>query len=310
MNWHSFSELLNSIFVADPTVGMDVKQVRSVVAGLGSSLGHWDVLPDGQSASIYAAPPALARLPRPGSPTAVLCGSRSPDTLAAVTGEGGKVGVTVQWVPQDHLNPYAATRIEVSADYHESITRLADALKIRFRQEPAAWTLAHACGSIPGFIQSLSWSTEADLNWPRRDFDPERLRFVPRATTMERDGLVLSAYENPAGWARQDRLWKGNQFAIVDRDWGRYAVLADRNINILRFHHVEGTVAVPRQVPLPGIPARALGLCSGCPPRLEAGIGLGFHVYTDVPEAISKIIGAKMGQHCDSPGDQSGGVAT
>jgi hypothetical protein len=307
LSWRSFSEVLDEIFVPDGRVGTDVKQVRSAVAALGSSLGHWDVIPEGQSASIYIAPPAFAVLPRPGLPTAVLCGSRSPDTLAVVTRAGKAAGVIVRQAAQEHLHSYAATRIEITADSHDPLERLADMLSIGYSHQPAASALAIACGSITDYVAFLPWCTDADLNWLRRDFDPEHLRFVSRPEGATRDGLVLSAYEHPSGWARQERLWRGDQSAIADRDWGRFAVLADRGINVYGYDHTVGTVSVPRQVPLPTIPARALGLCSGRPPRVEPGEGLGSNIYADVPAAIARTLAGKLGQHCDLLANQGDG---
>ena len=78
LTWRSFTDVLDVIFVPDARVGADVKQVRSAVAALGSSLGHWDVVSDEQGTRVCVAPPILAALPRPGLPTAVLCGARSP----------------------------------------------------------------------------------------------------------------------------------------------------------------------------------------------------------------------------------------
>lgn len=300
LSWPSFTEALDGIFVPDDRLGTDVKQVRSAVAALGGLLGHWDVVPDGQSARICIAPPVLATLPRPGLPTAVLCGSRSPDTLRAVERAGDRVGVTIRSAPQHYLNPYAPTRIEVSAESHEAIARLAADLNISYRVEPAAWALALASGSIADYIASLPWSAGSDLNWSRRDFDLERLRFVPVREGTPHDGLGLSAYEHPSGWGRQDRLWRGDQWAVVDRDWGRFAVLAERGVKVLQYGHPAGTLAGPRQIPLPGIPARALGLCSGRPPAFEGGDGFGRHVFGDVPAAIARAILTKLGQDCDT----------
>jgi len=296
VTWSWFSEVLEQIFVPTEQVGTEVKQVRSAVAGLGSLLGHWDIIADDQSTCIYIAPPTLALLPRPGLPSAVLCGSRSPDTIEAVKRAGRATGVAVCATAQDRVHPYAPARIEISADSHGQMDRFAAALTVGYQHEPAASALAVACGSVSDYVESLPWCTDADLNWPRRDFDPDRLCFVRRASGTSRDGLVLSSYEHPSGWTRQERLWRGNQSALAERDWGRFATLAERSIGVFSYDHSAGTVTGPAQVPLPSIPARALGLCSGQPPIHRRGDGLGLHVFTSVPEAVATTLARKLGQ--------------
>ena len=297
LSWRSFADILDAVFVPDDGVGTDTKQVRSTVASLGSSLGHWDVIPDASTAWICIASPSFARLPWPGLPRAVLCGARSPDTLAEVYRAARAEGAMVQTSPQAHMNPYAPTRIEVAAESTEGLSRVAAALSLRWEPAPAAETLALVSGSVAGYVASLTWSSEPDIDWTRRDFDPDQLRLVRATGSAQRSSqLTLSAYENPAGWARQDRLWRGERSALADRDWGRFAVLAELGRFITAYQHRDGTFTVPRQVPLPAIPARALALCSGKPPRAETGQGLGIHTYLDVPAGIATTVLQKLGQ--------------
>ena len=126
----------------------------------------------------------------------------------------------------------------------------ADRLHISTRAEPAAWSIAEAMGSLGGYVASLEWSAGADLNWPRRDFDTEHLRLAPVPRGTARAGLTLSAYRHPDGWMREDRLWRDGEFAATDRDWARYAVLADRRVRVITYDRREGTVAVPSERPL------------------------------------------------------------
>jgi hypothetical protein len=298
LSWRAFTGALDAVFIADEREGVDVRQARSAIAALGSSLGHWDIVPDGQSARICVAPPVLARLPWPGLPKAVLCGARSPDTLEAVKRAAAIVGVTARAAAQHHLHRYAPARIEVTANSSGPLANLADALGVMYRPEPAAGALTAACGSLSGYLGTLEWSAEPDIDWTRRDFDPEGLRLVNVPVGGQRDGLTLSVYENPANWARQDRLWRGERWALAHRDWARFAVLAERGRRIATYEHRSGTFTVPRQVPIPAIPARALALCSGKPARLSAGQNLGTHSYLDVPESIAAAVLEKLGQDC------------
>jgi hypothetical protein len=297
LTWGSFSRMVDAIFVPDERVANDVGHVRTEVASLGDVLGHWDVITDDRGTRICIAPPALAILPRPGRPSAVLCGSRSSDTGPVLARACRMSGVEMTITKQQHLNPYAASRVEVVSDSQDNIAAVAAGIGIECRPSPAAWALAQASGSIDEYLKGLSWTTEEDLNWTRRDFDPVGLRFSPVPLDSNHPPFGLSNYTIPAGWARQDRLWRDNENARIDRSWGRYAVLESLGRQVLRFDHQAGLVAVPRQVPLPKIPARSLALCSGRPPTLKAGVGLGYHVYSGIPISVFEALAKKMGQH-------------
>jgi hypothetical protein len=197
-------------------------------------------------------------------------------------------------------------RIEATADSRQHLAQLASELNIAFGLQPSAWGIAMAGNSVDYYLASLEWVDGGDLNWPRRDFDPEALRLVPSNEQVRREGMVLSVYEHPGGWAREDRLWRGGSSAVANRDWGRFAVLADRGITVLRYDRAAGALSLPRQTPLPGIFARALGLCTGQPPKFEAGDGLGWHSYGGVPASIAKVVATKLGQTWDLRSPRSG----
>jgi hypothetical protein len=135
-----------------------------------------------------------------------------------------------------------------------------------------------------------------DLNWPRRDFDPDRLRLVTVSPGTERRGTTYSTYRHPDGWTREDWLWREGESAPVDRDWARYVVLADRQRRIIAYDERRRIVSTPRQVPLPKLAARLLALCSGSPPVARTGEGLGTWMYKDVPSSIFEIVASKLGQ--------------
>jgi hypothetical protein len=266
------------------------------VAALGDALGHWEVVRDGSTTRIVIAPPVLAVLPQPGRPAAVLCGSRSPDTQPALTEVCRAVGADLRVTRQDASSSYAPSVLEVAADSYDALADAADRLHISIRPEPAAWSIAAAMGSVAGYLASLEWSAGADLNWPRRDFDCEHLRLAAVPFGAARVGLTFSAYRHPEGWMGVDRLWRDGEFAATDRDWARYAVIADRRLRVITYDMRKGTVAAPRQVPLPRLAARSFALCSGRAPQTKPGVGLGSWVYCCVPASIFLNIASKLGQ--------------
>ena len=301
LSWSTFTEVLDAVFVPDERIGSDVREVRSTVAALGDSLAHWDVVPLNGSAQIIVSPPVLALLPRPGLPTAVLCGSRSPDTMVAVATACRRVGAEFRCAPQAQVHPYAPALIEVTGESAELLAGVASALNIGFGVPPPAWQLAVACVSLTDYLKSLIWTAGPEINWIRQDFDPQSLRFANPRDTAGNPGLRMSAYVHPDGWVREDRLWCGDEFAKVDRNWGRYAVLADRGDEVCQYDHRAGTFTFPRSVPLPKIAARAAGLCSGRPPRIrdlqERPV---YQAFEGVSRAIAAALISKLRQD-DTP---------
>ena len=128
-------------------------------------------------------------------------------------------------------------------------------------------------------LKALTWYEREDLNWDRREFDLDRLRFGSPADDAEESRPRLVTYTHPSGWDWRDWLWQDGASADVDRSWGRYCVLASVGHTVLHYNHREGVATVPRQVPLPKLLARALALSSGQAPRLMPGIGIGLNAY-------------------------------
>ena len=300
MAWNSFKAAIDSTFPLGSQPAMEMRYVRSGAAYVGDSLGHWDVAPDGPNAiRICVAPSVLARLPWPGLPRAVLCGSRSPDTIPAIVAATRSGNAAVQATTQSAFHPYAPRRVEVVASSDDGLAVLADHLGIRLAAEPPAWGLANASCNIAEYLASLDWQPDDGLNWPRRDFDPSRLAFGPPREGREGEALRLSTHEHPRGWMRIDRLYREGHVARADRNWGRYAVLASAGIGVMRYDHRSGTVAVPRQLPLPKLPARSLSMCSGQPPGVVPGQGLGDYLYAGVPESIYRVLATQLEQQCE-----------
>jgi hypothetical protein len=297
MAWKSFSAVIDATFVPGHQSGAEMKYLRSGAARVGEVLGHWDAAADEQNAiRVYVAPTLLARLPWPGLPRAVVCGSRSPDTARAAHASAGAGEVRVHTVTQSSLHPYAPSRIEVCASSDDGLQAFASDLGIQVAVEPPAWGIAQVSSTVSDYLESLDWRPDDGLDWPRRDFDRSRLVFGPARDGRDGGALRLGSYTHPRGWKRIDRLYREGQFAAVERSWGRYAVLAAASIVVLRYDPLKGTVSVPRQLPLPRLLARAFSLCSGRPPAVVPGDIVGRHLYGGVPEGIFRLVAEKLDQ--------------
>ena len=296
MTWEGFKRMVGATCVPDGQLATEMRYVRSEAAGIGDALGHWEVAHTGVARRIVVAPAVLVRLPWPGLPRAVLCGARSPDTVAEIQSVCDSVrGLSLSMSSQPH-HPYAPTRLELSGESEEQLVAAGRQLSVRYEPTPVAWSIAQASGSVGSYLEALTWEEREDLNWIRREFDPELLRFRPAADGIGPSPTRLIAYSHPSGWDWRDWLWHDGASADVDRSWGRYCVLASVGRCVLQYSRGDGVATVPRLVPLPKLLARALALCSGEAPRLVPDSGLGRRAYPSVPLPVFEAVSAKLQQ--------------
>lgn len=301
MSWEAFKRIVDATCVPDSQLFTEMRYVRNEAALVGDSLGHWEVVHTGADRRIVVAPPVLARLPWPGLPRAVLCGARSPDTvaeIAKVCDSGRRLSLST--TAQLH-HPYTPTRVELCGESEEDLIAMGHELAVRYNPTPAAWSIARVSGSVEGYIESLAWEEREDLNWDRREFDPDRLRFGSSVDDTEVSRLRLVTYTHPSGWDWRDWLWHNGASADVDRSWARYCVLASVGRTVLHYGHREGIATVPRQVPLPRLLARALALSSGQAPKFVPGTGIGLCAYPAVPRPVFEVVAAKLHQDRSQP---------
>lgn len=277
---------------------------RREAARILEALGHCDVQFDAGAGAIVTAPSVLARLPLAGLPRAVLCGSRSPDTLRAVRGTAAAAGrsLRVQNLSQAARAPFAPARIEIQAASDAALQKVAERLGVTYQPYPPAWSLGSMAGSLEDFMARLQWSCRPDLNWDRVDFDPAQLCFSGRR--QHGAPLVLSRYQDPLRGQPVFWAWRGDECAPVDDpSLGRYAVLAASGRLAISYDPVACTLAVPATVPLPRLLARAACLCSGLacsieeqPPPAAGVTSPRFQLYSSIPPDVHQAIAIKLGQ--------------
>lgn len=298
MPWSAFKAAADALLLPDPAVAPNIGRVRSLAASIGDGLGHWDILrTEGGATRICAAPPTLARLPWPGLPRAVLCGSRSPDTLTEIAAAAARPSVEIR---KRRFHPFAPTRFEVTARSEALLSAFAEEIGVYYTPDPPAWRLATASCGLHEYIQTLDWSPYSDLNWPCREFDSDRLAFGPITkqprSEPDRSRPRLLSYQHPAGWARRNRLTWGGKMTPIDSSWGRFLVIAASGKQVLRVDKRSGTVRTPRTVPLPRLLGRALTLASGESGRTEPGPVCGDHIFAGVPASIIDVVVDKLAQ--------------
>jgi hypothetical protein len=264
------------------------------------SLGHAVASFAGGHGTVAVAPRVLARLPTLGRPRAVLVGHRTADTERDLHKACAAHGADPPVAENDDADvPLAPRRLLVEADTSENLDAVAKAVEARYHPEPAAWRVLHFAAALGDYWKALPRLGQRDINWKRSDFNPQTLRFES-APGAARDGLA-ELLDPQQGGRRRYRLRKGDEWAWVDRDWGRYAALADAGQGVL-YRSEAGDIAVPVAALLPAPYAACLALCSGHAPRparlappAEGGARR-YLVYRNVPDAVADLAASKLKQ--------------
>jgi hypothetical protein len=266
------------------------------------SLGHCNFNFCQNCSRVFVSPAALCRLPTAGLPKAVLSGARSPQTLVQVRDVCTKHGAKVDIVQQHKALQLVPSRMCVEAESSDTIGAVAESLGIRFAATPSSWALALISSSLEGLLNGLKWQPGEELTWVKRDFDLRALRFDFKRA--DDSNLRLTRYVNPTKGTYLHRLSRDGQYAMVDCDWGRYAVLAEHGRNVLFYDERQKALAVPNSVPLPKLLARSLALCSGYAPQTIPSAQLAwagletyaYDVFRWVPVQIAEIVANCVGQ--------------
>jgi hypothetical protein len=308
IKWRAFADAFDILYQnsVGPSSGMigQIGYERRRTARVLDALGHCDAIYSESGGSLYIAPPVLARLPYLGFPQAVLCGARGPDTVVAIKrareGLGKRFDYEVD--SQSTKNPCIPQRIWIEGESATVLEGLSRYLGISYADIPISCGLLDFAGNLQEYLDSCDWSTGGDINWPRHDFDIERLQFKTRYVSL--NAMRLSRYDNPITTIPRIYLWKNDSKAQVDVDWGRYAVLSHHGSNVIIYDSRQMLLAVPAGVPLPKLLARAVVLCSGYASRfvprqefrIESPEQRGFDVFCGVPSSIAHTVSLKLGQ--------------
>jgi hypothetical protein len=269
------------------------------------ALGHVSADFFGGTETIRIAPRVLAQLPVAGRPQAILVGHRLATTEQELREAcAAQPGTALQAEDDDVYLPLVPRRLLVEADDPDLIATVARAVEARYTSEPAAWRVLQYAGTIAEYEAGLSWMPQRPPNWERRDFDPNVVAFrEPGPGTGPRTGL--GEYRDPHTSRSRYYLCRGIptiETVEVDRDWGRYVVLAAAKRSVLLYTHA-GEVAVPLSALVPAPYAAGLALCLGYAPRearFDRPAGhkgpVRYLVHRGVPRALAELAATKLGQ--------------
>ncbi len=310
VTWLFFKETFDYLYNFETGVGEEntdkdeIKNRRVQALRTLASLGHCDFnfSEDSSKSKVYAAPPLLVRLPSAGFPQAILAGARSPTTIQQLSDACQSVGNHINVEIQEQASELGLIpkRVAVQAEDIRELQVIASSLSIPFLETPSAWSLLHFAASIDDYLATLKESNDPELNWNRQTFNPISLQFIEEIKETDIN-IRLSRYSHPSRNTKIYYLWQDGMGTEVDLDWGRYAILKARRLNVLIYDKRRFTMAVPVSANLPRLLERALTLCSGYAatyvkklphaPQIQ-----GFNLFFAVPPQIAEMTAAKLGQ--------------
>jgi len=301
-----FNDLFKTLYIPEYGLLKEKEEInhRRQISQVYDSLGFCEF--DYSKRKVFMCPPAMVLLPSFGLPKVLLTGARTPALVKkikkAIDKRKDKVIMHVYYQSNNWLN--VPDVITVEADSAETLRNITDETGILLSAvTPVAWEIANYCISLVELEEKLNFVNREDINWGKKVFDEDRLRFC-FSKEVQKNGYILAEYTHPLTKQKMHWLWSGSEAAEIDRDWGRYLALKKCNKNVIFYNRRYEYIGVPLTVPLPRILARAVALCSGKAPLInyinctELGLpsDLFFQFYAEVPEVVAKIVSQKVGQ--------------
>lgn len=331
MSWFSFKQAFNYIYNLTKTTSSDngdddIEKKISQTVRILNSLGHCEFDFTDNHRKVYIAPPALVRLPSGGFPQAILAGFRTPTSIDKLNIACKSIGkyINIDVTEQSRGLILVPKRVLIQTEDVSELQEIATKLAIDFIETPSSWSLLHFSASLDDYLINCNWSNQPELNWKKKIFDENILRFILSPTSIRSDtrtrklDIHLSQYQHPYRKTKIYYLWQEERCTQVERDWGRYAVLKAANIQVIIYDQRRFIMAVPVGARLPQLLEKILTLCSGYAPILIEKLPLqhlainssisknemvvtnlnvtGFNLFRDVPPQIAEITADKLGQ--------------
>lgn len=267
MTWPQYREAVDYLSASGPSQDrrVDGAASRSGLLQCLEALGHCDVLYEQGESTISITPSTLCRLPQSGLPVAVLTGARSLQTHEEMVAAAGSSGGKIQLKAEPHPGPMGLLPdvVRVSATSEEAMAAYCDGIGIQYTKTPPAWTLVNWCGTLSEYQATLDFCIPDTFNWARYDFDINAHEFGRETPeTFPR----YSRFRNPTTGLPKHVFYRDRLGAEVDLNWGRYLLLNARGITVTAYDERRYRLCIPIKVPLPGVVARTVCLCSGKPP--------------------------------------------
>lgn len=143
-----------------------------------------------------------------------------------------------------------------------------------------------------------------NYEWARKVFDTNVLRFVKDTGEIDKK---LSLQEYYIRYQYTHILWLDNKSYEVDRNWGKFLLLSEKNKKIIYYNEKTCELAMPKYVQLPRLIAESIMLLSGQAPYYKSvdidGSNLVYQFYQNVPKLFAENLFKKFNQNIQFKND-------
>jgi len=297
LSFLDFNKAFDSLYTEYINGSNELKYMRRQMMYWLDSLGHCEI--DFTKRRIYVCKPCISLLPGVGCREAILTGSRDKQLLTKLKQlqKEYKHQLLITDTPQVIDNISLPSVITLQAIDQNMFVIVANQLGIDFvSNTPASWLIANASGSIFEYEVIIKYKKYSPLNWPKRYFSVQQMRF--KRNIDQTIDTFLVEYTNTVTQQKIHYWVKGNFAAIVDRNWARYLAIKNAGKNVLKYDERKQLLAIPFYAPLPGLMSRAATLCSGQVAIKTNNVKSDYpvYIYRGVSNSIAGIIAQKLSQ--------------
>jgi hypothetical protein len=291
-----FNDLFNAVWhMSNITKEEEFTFLRMQTLRFLDALGHAEY--NYERRYLHVCDPLLVLLPTPGIPQAILTGARNSLMLKQLKKFviANREDISLTLYDQPFMGSILPVAVYLSAVNTITLENAAKNLNIKYDLAfPASWSILNFSDSIEEIKDKLRFELHEEINWQQRVFNVESLTFTSRKSSASEIRLI--EYTDPLTQAKLHWLWKDNLRSFVNRDWGRYILLSELDVNVIYYDSRRYLLVVPLTVPLPVLIARAITLCSGLVPRMINFNNRRYLVYSSIGPQLAEAVASKLGQ--------------
>lgn len=302
----AFDTIYNRFF--DEISGkINVKYSRIKKASLNfyNNLGYLDY--DYENKSIAVHPPQFIYIPAEKGRKILLTGGRDISLLNKLFECAAKYDLKVEFTRQHFSNynlllPDALTVKSFGSAYdsygEKRLTAFAKEVGVKFNPDDFVQiSLQFLCSNITSYEQEILADKVSNLTfegWPRYVFNSQNLKMEQSTMNFDKTCTLIEYRLRP--WEFHYRLWFNGICHDVDSNWGKYLILKYNKKDVILYDNSKRKVAVPVDVPLPGLLSESIMLLSGLAPVYSFINEMSYRLYENIDSIFIKNLFDKLNQ--------------
>lgn len=320
LKFQEFSEIVDSIESIEKVWELsrfqqNSKYLKQTSISFYDYLGYLDY--DIKLDRILINKPQFVIIPSPESLKAILIGGRSSSLIDALQNSCNKYEINIEVIPQarqldiyyiPNLIRLTPANCKNSTKAWLKLKQVADELNVDFRitgkpcpqPQIIQFGLQDFSETIYGYKQNILANNFVERNnyeWARKVFDTNMLKFVKDTSPIDK---ALSLQEYYVQYHYTYILWLDNKSFEVDRNWGKFLLLSEKNKKVIYYNENTKELAIPKFVQLPRLIAESIMLLSGQVPYYKNvtidGGNLVYQFYQNVPKLFAENLFKKFNQ--------------